>query len=223
MQVSLRHHFSGVTFVSFVSNKLRYNGEKNAMVSPSDLFLRSSVIGGETREGDYQIIWDDIPIGRVYSTHGVGGHEIWNWGVILPNVPQLPEHRGSSSDLESQPGKPTPIYRMLGIGSVFGRLLTSWCGRVLDGFEGTPKLHDAAGGFHRSAWGRISCGESVFLVRATHDDLQDIVGQRPLQRLGFIPLRSQPDVALFIGSQDYRHRLGWMGATAAFGAVVRKP
>jgi hypothetical protein len=101
MQVSLRHHFSGVTFVSFVSNKLRYNGEKNAMFSPSDLFLRSSVIGGETREGDYQIIWDDIPIGRVYSTHGVGGHEIWNWGVILPNVPQRPEHRGSSSDLES--------------------------------------------------------------------------------------------------------------------------
>jgi hypothetical protein len=69
-------------------------------VPPSELFLRPTVIGGETREGDYQLIWNDLPIGRVYSTHGVGGHDIWNWAVILPNVPQLPDHRGSAADLE---------------------------------------------------------------------------------------------------------------------------
>jgi hypothetical protein len=57
------------------------------MTSPDQLFLRPTVIGGETREGDYQVIWDDVPIGRIYSTHGVGGHDIWNWDVILPKLP----------------------------------------------------------------------------------------------------------------------------------------
>ena len=71
------------------------------MPPPDQLFLRPTVIGGETREGDFQVIWDDLPIGRIYSTHGVGGHDIWNWAVILPNVPQQPDHRGSGSDPES--------------------------------------------------------------------------------------------------------------------------
>jgi hypothetical protein len=71
------------------------------MASPDELFLRLTVIGGETREGDYQVIWGgDLPIGRIYKTHGVGGRDIWTWGVILPNVPQFPDLRGSSSDLE---------------------------------------------------------------------------------------------------------------------------
>jgi hypothetical protein len=69
--------------------------------SPDELFLRPTVIGGETREGDYMVIWDGFSIGRIYSTQGVGGHDIWNWGVILPNISQLPDHRGSSADLES--------------------------------------------------------------------------------------------------------------------------
>jgi hypothetical protein len=71
------------------------------MPTPDQLSLRPTVIGGETREGDYVVIWDGFTIGRIYSTHGVGGHDIWNWGVILPNVPQLPDHRGSGSALES--------------------------------------------------------------------------------------------------------------------------
>ncbi|MCA1458113.1 hypothetical protein I6F35_33815 [Bradyrhizobium sp. BRP22] len=66
----------------------------------SQLFLRPTVIGGVSREGDYQVIWDGFSIGRIYSTHGVGGHHIWNWGVILANVPQRPDDRGSAADLE---------------------------------------------------------------------------------------------------------------------------
>jgi hypothetical protein len=67
--------------------------------SPDDLVLRPTAIGGEVREGDYQVIWGDLPIGRIYKTHGVGGWDLWTWGVILPNVPQFPDLRGSSSDL----------------------------------------------------------------------------------------------------------------------------
>ena len=42
----------------------------------------------------------DLPIGRIYKAHGVGGRDIWTWGVLLPNIPQFPDLRGSSSDLE---------------------------------------------------------------------------------------------------------------------------
>ena len=44
-------------------------------------------------------------------------------------------------------------------------------------------------------------------VLATGNNLQSIVRQRPLQRLGFIPGRPHPHVAFFIGRQDYRYRL----------------
>jgi hypothetical protein len=42
----------------------------------------------------------------------------------------------------------------------------------------------------------------VFLLGAAHNDVQCVIGQRPLQRLRLIPRRAQPDVALFLGGQD---------------------
>jgi hypothetical protein len=53
----------------------------------------------------------------------------------------------------------------------------------------------------------ISRRRLIFLVDAARDDLQRIIRQRPLQRLGLIPRRAHPHVALFIGRQDHRHRL----------------
>jgi hypothetical protein len=44
-----------------------------------------------------------------------------------------------------------------------------------------------------------------------------------LQHLRLIPRRAHPDVALLRRGQDHRHRLGWIGATTEFGAVVRNP
>jgi hypothetical protein len=48
---------------------------------------------------------------------------------------------------------------------------------------------------------------SIFFRRAARDDLQRVIRQWPLQRLRFIPRSTQPDVALFSGRQDHRHRL----------------
>jgi hypothetical protein len=72
-------------------------------------------------------------------------------------------------------------------------------------------FEDSARGFFRVGIGggrwRISCGGLVFLVHTARDDPDRIVGQRPLQRLGFIPRRAHPDVALLLCQQDDRHGL----------------
>ena len=47
----------------------------------------------------------------------------------------------------------------------------------------------------------------IFLVGPARYDLERLVRQRPLQRLGFVPRRAHPNVALFIGRQDHRHCL----------------
>jgi hypothetical protein len=47
----------------------------------------------------------------------------------------------------------------------------------------------------------------ILLVRAAGDDPQRIVRQWPLQRLRLVPWRAHPDVALFLGREDHRHRL----------------
>jgi hypothetical protein len=57
--------------------------------------------------------------------------------------------------------------------------------------------------FHRYP----SCGGLVFLICTSDDDLDCIVRQRSLQRLGLIPQRAHPDVTLLIGHQDDRHGL----------------
>jgi hypothetical protein len=65
------------------------------------LSLRPTVIAGQRGEDDWQVIWDGIPIGRILKAPGVpNGQPNWSWGVILPNRPQQPWHRGMESGLE---------------------------------------------------------------------------------------------------------------------------
>lgn len=47
----------------------------------------------------------------------------------------------------------------------------------------------------------------VFLIRSPHHDLDRIVRQRSLQRLGLIPRRTYPDIPFFVRQQDDRPRL----------------
>jgi hypothetical protein len=54
---------------------------------------------------------------------------------------------------------------------------------------------------------RISRGSLVFLIHAACDDPDRIILQRPLQRLGLIPRRTHPNIALLISHQDDRHGL----------------
>lgn len=65
----------------------------------AELFLRRTVIGGQTAPGDYIVIWDDLPIGRIHKVPGVGGRDAWSWNCGLPNVPQRSHHRGRGSSL----------------------------------------------------------------------------------------------------------------------------
>ncbi|MCK1407625.1 hypothetical protein [Bradyrhizobium sp. 76] len=66
---------------------------------PDDLFLRRTVIGGETAPNDYLVIWDDLSIGRIHSSPGLGGHDVWNWSCALASVPQRSHHRGCADTL----------------------------------------------------------------------------------------------------------------------------
>ena len=65
--------------------------------------------------------------------------------------------------------------------------------------------------------------EIVFLVSATHDDLERIIRQRSLQWLGLIPRRAHPNVALLVGRQDHRHRLGMDRLNHRVGRCREKP
>ncbi|MCS3725523.1 hypothetical protein [Bradyrhizobium betae] len=68
---------------------------------PDDLTLRRTVIGGETAPGDYIVIWDRLPIGRIFKSVGVGGSDAWSWSCGLPNVPQRSSHRGRGASLDA--------------------------------------------------------------------------------------------------------------------------
>jgi hypothetical protein len=67
-----------------------------------------------------------------------------------------------------------------------------------------------------------SCGQ-IFFRGAPCNDPEDIVGQGPLQRFGFIAGRSHPGIALLIGVRLTGMAFGWIGSTTAFGVVVRNP
>lgn len=67
---------------------------------PDDLFLRRTVIAGETAPGDYLVIWDELTIGRIHRTIGTDGAHVWQWSCALPNVPQPSSHRGRAGSLE---------------------------------------------------------------------------------------------------------------------------
>ncbi|WP_375782955.1 hypothetical protein ACE10Z_23865 [Bradyrhizobium sp. Pha-3] len=65
------------------------------------LLLRRTVIGGETAEGDYVVIWDEIRIGRIHQQTGLPpGRPSVAWGVSFPGRPQPPAHRGLAKDHE---------------------------------------------------------------------------------------------------------------------------
>jgi hypothetical protein len=69
------------------------------------------------------------------------------------------------------------------------------------------RIRRAAGSGAEWRTARYSRGGLVFLLRAASDDPARIIGQRPLQRLGLIPRRAHPDVALLVCHQDDRHGL----------------
>ncbi len=46
---------------------------------PDDLSMRRTVIGGEAIPDDYIVIWDELPIGRIFKTIAVGGGDAWSW------------------------------------------------------------------------------------------------------------------------------------------------
>ena len=54
----------------------------------------------------------------------------------------------------------------------------------------------------------MSSRRPIFLVRPARYNFHGVVRQWPLQRLGFIPRRAHPDIALLVGRQDHRHGLG---------------
>lgn len=45
------------------------------------------------------MIWDDLPIGRIFKQVDVGGGQGWSWSCFLPNVPQPSSHRGRATSL----------------------------------------------------------------------------------------------------------------------------
>ena len=59
----------------------------------------------------------------------------------------------------------------------------------------------------RSGGGPRRARDLVFLVCASGDNPDRVIGQRPLQRLGLVPWRAHPNVALFVRLQDDWHRL----------------
>ncbi|WP_018456781.1 hypothetical protein [Bradyrhizobium sp. WSM4349] len=64
-----------------------------------DLTMRRTVIGAETAPDDYEVIWDELSIGRIFRGVGGGGSHGWSWSVFLPNVPQRDQHRGDAGNL----------------------------------------------------------------------------------------------------------------------------
>lgn len=68
---------------------------------PGDLFLRPTVIAGETAPDDFEVYWNGLSIGRILKQPGVPmGRPNWFWGVAFPGRPQPSSHRGNCSDLE---------------------------------------------------------------------------------------------------------------------------
>src|SRR4051794_270176 len=67
----------------------------------SDLTLRRTVIGAQTAPDDYVVIWDGLPVGRIFKSIDVGGGAAWSWSCFLPNVPQPSPHRGRAGNLKA--------------------------------------------------------------------------------------------------------------------------
>jgi hypothetical protein len=67
-----------------------------------------------------------------------------------------------------------------------------WCAGILGRWwlRPVPDSGDGCAGFMRLL---------VFLLRPAHDDLECIIWQWPLERLGLIPRHAHPNVALLVG------------------------
>jgi hypothetical protein len=80
----------------------RAPGLNGAMLPPADhLALRATVIAGETARDDYQVIWSELPIGRIMRQAGMPpGRPSWSWSIIFTHRPQLAWHKGFGVDLE---------------------------------------------------------------------------------------------------------------------------
>jgi hypothetical protein len=64
------------------------------------LALRPTRIGGERLQDDYQVIWQDMPIGRIMRRSGApAGQPPWWFGVNVEGRPQPPGDRGVAKDL----------------------------------------------------------------------------------------------------------------------------
>jgi hypothetical protein len=65
------------------------------------LYLRQTIIAGETAPDDYTVHWNGLSIGRILRQPGVPmGRPNWHWGVAFPGKPQPSGHRGNCSDLQ---------------------------------------------------------------------------------------------------------------------------
>jgi hypothetical protein len=57
-----------------------------------------TVIAGDRHPDDYQVVWRDIPIGRILKQPGVPvGRPNWHWGVAFPGRPQPASHRATAA------------------------------------------------------------------------------------------------------------------------------
>jgi hypothetical protein len=70
-----------------------------------DLFLRPTIIAGERARDDYGVIWEGLPVGRIFKGVAVGGAQAWSWSCFLPNVPQPSSHRGRAGSLAEAKAK----------------------------------------------------------------------------------------------------------------------
>jgi hypothetical protein len=64
---------------------------------------------------------------------------------------------------------------------------------------------------------------ATFFVSTARYNLQRVVRQRPLQRIGLIPRRTHPNIASSSVVRITGMAFGWIGSTTAFGEIVRKP
>jgi hypothetical protein len=66
-----------------------------------DLFLRPTVIAGETAEGDFTVIHEGREIGRIRGTFDhVSTKPMWSWNITVP-LPMAAWTRGSADSLSA--------------------------------------------------------------------------------------------------------------------------
>src|SRR5271154_1205613 len=54
--------------------------------------LRPNVIGGLRQDDDFEVVWRDLPIGRIFKPFG---EPHWWWGCNVYGQPPVPNDRGA--------------------------------------------------------------------------------------------------------------------------------